>query len=104
RLEWVVGPGRDRLAGQLTGPVRVRHVPGRVDLLVLDVVQAGRRFEALLADGDRVCPGQLEVLEQAQLEGGAVDDDVARVLRAEVVLGDVGTQVPHRDAHAVRAG
>src|SRR5205823_3674022 len=54
RLDGVLRPGRDRLPGELPGPGAVRHVPGRVDLLVLDAVATCRRLETLHADGDLV--------------------------------------------------
>src|SRR6185436_1389330 len=46
RLDRVVRARRDDLAGQVAGPGRVGHVPGRVDLFVLDLVEAGGRLQA----------------------------------------------------------
>ena len=43
---------RDVLAGEGTRPVRVRDVPGRIDLLGLEVVEPGRGVVAGLPDGD----------------------------------------------------
>ena len=55
RLERVVRrPAGDDLALEAAGPRGVRDVPGRVDLLVGDRVDARRRVVAGLADGDRV--------------------------------------------------
>ena len=69
RLERVVGRAAgDHLAGQVAGPVAVRHVPGRVLRLVLHVVEAGRRLEADLADRDLVGLREPQVLEVAQPE------------------------------------
>src|SRR5215207_2361732 len=52
----------DDLPRHVTRPRRVRHVPGRVHRLVLHVVEAGRRLEPDLADGDRVGLDQLQLL------------------------------------------
>src|SRR3954464_11309532 len=49
-----VGAGRDGLSRELARPGRVRDVPDRVHRLVLDVVEPGRRLEALHPDGDGV--------------------------------------------------
>ena len=76
RLERVVRRAAgDRLPGQRARPRRVGHVPGRVDLLVVDRVQAGRRVQSRHADRDRVALGDLQVLEQPQREVRAVDRD-----------------------------
>ena len=64
-----------RRPGELAGPRRVRRGPGRVDLLVGDLEAAGRRRVGRLADGDAVALGELQPLEQPQLEVGAVDRD-----------------------------
>ena len=66
RLERVVGRAAgDHLAGEVAGPVAVRHVPGRVHRLVLDVVEPGRRLEPDLPDGDLVGLREPQVLEVA---------------------------------------
>src|SRR5207253_1144209 len=89
RLDRVVGPGRDDLAGQVARPVGVGHVPGRVDLLLLDRVQAGGRLETLAPDGDRVAAGRLEALVERQAERGAVDDDHRAIAIGELAGGDL---------------
>ena len=77
----------------------LRHVPGRVDRLVLHVVDAGRGLEADLAHRDLVGLGQLQVLEQAQREVGAVDGHDRRVLPGQVGRGHLRLH----DLHAARA-
>ena len=72
---------------------RVRHAPGRVHGLVLDVVEPGGRLEPLLADGDVVGLGQLEVLPQVQLEAAALDREDHRVLLGELVGRDLRLDV-----------
>src|SRR3954453_4092821 len=76
RLERVVRRSAgDHLARERTRPRAVRHVPGRIHGLVLDVVEPGRRLEADLADRDRVRLGRLELLVERELERAAVDHD-----------------------------
>src|SRR3954471_7213659 len=76
RLERVVRrAARDHLAGQRPRPRAVRHVPGGVHRLVLDVVEPRGRLEADLAYRDRVGLDRLEVLVERQPERAAVDDD-----------------------------
>ena len=89
RLDRVVRPRWDHLPGERAGPGALRHVPGRVDRLVLDVVDPGRGFEPGLADRDRVDVHQPQVLVEPQLERGPVDDDVRRVAVPELA----GTEV-----------
>src|SRR3954468_7073137 len=88
RLERVVRcAAGDHLARQRPGPRAVRHAPGRVHGLVLDVVEPRRGLEPDLANGDRVGLRRLELLVERQLERVAVDDD----RRAEPLL-EVGVR------------
>src|SRR4051812_6581044 len=74
RLEWVLrNAPRNHLAGEVAGPGALRDMPGGIDRLVLDVVEARRGVEAHLADCDLVRLPQLEVLEVAQPELATVD-------------------------------
>src|SRR5205823_4503866 len=58
-LQRVLGAGWDRLAGEGSRPRAVRHVPRRIDLFVLNVVEAGGRLESDSTDGDRVALREL---------------------------------------------
>src|SRR5215210_439526 len=103
RLERVLrrAAGHDR-PGQLAGPVAVRHVPGRVHGLVLDVVQARRRLEADLPDRDAVRLGGLELRVERQLERVAVHDDDRAVALVEVARADLRLELAGaRDERAV---
>src|SRR5215211_5105107 len=91
RLQRVVGrPTRNRLPGEIAGPIGVRDTPGGVDRLVFDVVDASRRVEANGAHCDGVGLGELQVLPQAELEVRAIDGEVDGVLLREVSGGDLG--------------
>src|SRR4051794_21765504 len=79
----------DDLAGEAACPGRVGHVPGRVDGLVLDLVEARRGLQADLADGDRVALHALELAEEADAKAAAVDGQDRRVPRGELVAGDL---------------
>src|SRR3954453_1196865 len=95
RLERVVRrAARDDLTGERPGPRAVRHVPRRVDLLVLDRVTPGRGLEPGHADGDAVALAELQPLEQAQLEVRAVDGEDGVVDPGEVRERDPRTH-PH---------
>ena len=61
------------------------------------VVEAFRRFEAFLADGDGVGLGQLQVLPEPQRVGRPVERQVGRVLLGDLFAG-------HLRLHRVRAG
>ena len=95
-LERILRPGRDDLAREAAGPSVVRHVPGRVDLLVVDGVGPGRRLQPLHPDGDGVALCELQVLPQAQGELAAVDGDERRIARGEVGGRDARLRPPHR--------
>ena len=53
----------------------MRHVPRRVHLLVVDLVEAGRRLEPGAADRDAVRLHELQPLEESQRERLAADED-----------------------------
>ena len=95
-LERVLGTGRNHLAREAPGPRRVGHVPRGIDLLVVDRVDPGRRLEALLAHGDRVRVGELQVRPQPELEVAAVDCEVGGVLLGQLVGGDLRLHSLHR--------
>src|SRR5436190_5355838 len=90
RLDRVGRTRWDDLPREAAGPGAVRHVPGRVHLLVLDVVEPGGGLEALHAHRYRVDVIQLQALEEPELERAAVDDDERRVLRSKLARGDLG--------------
>ena len=94
RLQRVLGrAARDDRAGQVARPVAVRHVPGRVHRLVLDVVEPGRGVEAHGAHGDRVLLLELQVLVEPELEVVAVGHQQDRVLRRQLAWVTFGFRI-----------
>src|SRR5918996_4165063 len=95
RLQRVLGhAARHHRARQLAGPVAVRHAPGRIHRLVLDVIHAGGGVEADGAYGDGVLLDQVQPLVVAQLEAGAVDDQQGLILVGQLGLGDLRLDDP----------
>jgi hypothetical protein len=70
---------------ELSGPVGVRHIPDRINLLVLDVVEASGRVIADLTERNRVALAQLQVLVEAQLEAASIDREVGGILSGQIV-------------------
>src|SRR3954468_9191437 len=89
RLDRIIRARRNDLARQRARARAVRHVPPWIHLLVVDLVQAGRRLEPRLADGDAVGLRELEILVQPQGERLAADEEV----RAEALLQRGGPPV-----------
>src|SRR5439155_1340330 len=75
RLDRVVGARRDDTAGEVARPRAQGHVPRRVHLLVVYLVEAGGCLEPGASDGDGVGLHELQALEKAQRVRLAADED-----------------------------
>src|ERR671935_473361 len=88
RLERVLGARRNETACQLSCPGAVRDVPGWIDHLLVDVVQAGGCVESDHPDRDRIGLRAVQALEEAELETLAIDGDHCRVTAGQLADGD----------------